>query len=272
MDDIMARIVESLKDIQGIEAIVLGGSRAQKTHDEDSDIDIGIYYNDTLNMDDLSRIVTYLDDEHRDDLLAKPGVWGKWVNGGAWMTIDQKPVDFILRDIHRVKYYLNQCSMGHVTAHYQTGHPHAYFNVMYVGELAICDVLFSRDNDFLSLKKQAEVYPEALKTSIINWFQFEARFSLDLAQKAIIKEDAYYINAHIVRSISSLNQIVFALNKTYCINEKNAVSLIETLPLKPTNYKRSIHLAIAISGEKPQQACELLENLICEIEETYLNH
>lgn len=45
MKDIIDSIIRSLKDINGLEAIVLGGSRAKGTHGPDSDIDIGLYYN-----------------------------------------------------------------------------------------------------------------------------------------------------------------------------------------------------------------------------------
>lgn len=44
IEKIFNKIVYLLKDVKGIEGIVLGGSRARGTHHEASDIDIGIYY------------------------------------------------------------------------------------------------------------------------------------------------------------------------------------------------------------------------------------
>ena len=38
-------VTEKLSSLPFIEGIVLGGSRARGTHTENSDIDIGIYYN-----------------------------------------------------------------------------------------------------------------------------------------------------------------------------------------------------------------------------------
>ncbi|WP_339323510.1 nucleotidyltransferase domain-containing protein [Paenibacillus sp. FSL W8-0194] len=42
---IISNIVEVLKQVDGMQALVLGGSRAKGTHHPGSDIDIGIYYN-----------------------------------------------------------------------------------------------------------------------------------------------------------------------------------------------------------------------------------
>lgn len=45
VDNIIKSVAEKLSSLSYIEGIVLGGSRARGTHTEDSDIDIGIYYN-----------------------------------------------------------------------------------------------------------------------------------------------------------------------------------------------------------------------------------
>ena len=106
--------------------------------------------------------------------------------------------------------------------HYQTGHPHAYVNVMYRGELASCKVLYSKDNDFSKLKEDAEYYTDSLKRALIAFFSFEAKFSCDLAKSYSQNNDVYYIVGHLFRSISALNQVLFAMNQTYCLNEKKA--------------------------------------------------
>ncbi|MDR0270098.1 nucleotidyltransferase domain-containing protein [Paenibacillus sp.] len=44
VQDTISNIVDNLKQINGISALVLGGSRARGTESPNSDIDIGIYY------------------------------------------------------------------------------------------------------------------------------------------------------------------------------------------------------------------------------------
>lgn len=57
----------------------------------------------------------------------------------------------------------------------------------------------------------AEQYPVELQNALIHLFSFEVEFSLRLAENSIDKDDIYYVTAHVVRSISALNQVLFAL-------------------------------------------------------------
>lgn len=266
MGDIIENIVDSLKDVKGLEAIVLGGSRARGTQSSDSDIDIGLYYDKkTIDLSLLEKRVQKLDQEHRENLLARPGEWGKWVDGGCWLIIDNLPVDFILRDVNRVQKAIKECRAGIVTPHYQTGHPHAYLNVMYMGELAVSKLLWNRDDKIYKLKSIAEEYPPKLKKEIIHFFSFEAGFSLMLAEKNVTRDDAYYVVAHLVRSVSALNQVIFALNEQYCINEKKAVKMIDAFNVRPDSYKEKIDNIFYLSGLNLLKACQDLKQLIEEV-------
>jgi hypothetical protein len=91
-------------------------------------------------------------------------------------------------------------------------------------------------DEFIKFKQNAESYPLKMKMEILNFFNFEADFSAALAAKYCRKNDPYYVTAHMVRSISSLNQVLFALNEQYYLNEKRAVQMIETYPIHPQNY------------------------------------
>ncbi|HAQ6131421.1 TPA: nucleotidyltransferase domain-containing protein, partial [Enterococcus faecium] len=122
-------VTEKLSSLPFIEGIVLGGSRARGTHTENSDIDIGIYYNsDSFDLTAINQIATELDDENRNNLVVPPGAWGDWVNGGGWLVINGCHVDLILRDIKRVEQIIKDTEQGIVTANYQTGHPHGYIS------------------------------------------------------------------------------------------------------------------------------------------------
>jgi Predicted nucleotidyltransferases len=265
-DRLIARISDRLKYQGGVAGVVLGGSRARATHNADSDYDVGVYYSgaDALDLPALASAAQDLDDEHRGDLIAPPGAWGNWVNGGGWLVVDGKHVDIILRDVDRVGQAVEDCRAGRVSAHYQTGHPHAYINAMYAGELAIARVLAETDGRLGALKAKTLPYPEALREAILNTFVFEMGFSLMLAQANIGKEDCYYVAAHVVRAISCLNQVLFAVNREYCINEKKAVRMIAGFPLKPGNYAGRIHSVIATLGTNPTGACTELEAIITE--------
>lgn len=271
VEHIIRRITEELQRLPGIAGVVLGGSRAKGTAKPDSDIDIGIYYDESrgFRVEDVARAAKGLDDEHRDNIITSLGEWGEWVNGGGWLRIEGYPVDFLFRDVHRVSRSIEDCAAGVVSAHYQTGHPHAYLNVMYMGEISICRVLSDPDQRIKTLKAKTIPYPTALKDAVIGFFTFEASFSLMLAEKSASSDDLPYVTGHCFRSIACLNQVLFAKNGLYCINEKRAVSMIETFPVKPANYKDRLDQVITLLSsdtEKTKRALSLLQDIIIETE------
>ena len=251
--------------------VVLGGSRARGAHHDTSDIDIGIYYDESAGFDPkaVNEIAAKLDDQHREQLITSLGEWGPWVNGGGWLVVQGYHVDFLFRDVHRVARVIDECLQGNVSAHYQTGHPHAYLNVMYMGEIAICQILSDPTGQIAKLKAKTVPYPKAVKDAIIGYFLFEASFSLMFAEKNVDKDDISYVAGHMFRSISCLNQVIFAINEQYCINEKKAVRMIERFRAKPRNYKQRIDDIITSIGtdqESSKQAVQMLRELVSETE------
>ncbi|MCP1156587.1 nucleotidyltransferase domain-containing protein [Bacillus infantis] len=271
VQNIMNEISKELKDVPGIVGVVLGGSRARGTHHATSDIDIGIYYDESegFDVEKVSKIATKLDDDHRENLVTSIGEWGEWINGGAWVVVQGYHVDLIFRDIKRVSQVVDECLSGKVSPHYHTGHPHAYLNVMYMGEISICKILFERTNQISDLKAKTSPYPKPLKDAIIGYFMFEASFSLMFAKDNVDKDDVSYVMGHCFRTISCLNQVLFALNEEFCINEKKAVRMIEGYYKKPKDYKLridQISTFISSNPDKTREGVTMLHDLISETE------
>lgn len=263
----IARIVDRLRTVGGVVGVVLGGSRARGTNAPDSDWDVGVYYEDdeSLDLAALDDAARDLNDERKPGLVAAPGMWGPWVNGGAWLVVEGAHVDLILRDIRRVGNAVGDCLRGKVTGHYQTGHPHAYLNAMYAGELAIAEILSDPSGRIAALKAKTVPYPEALRKAILRQFGFEAGFSLMFAKAAAEKDDDYYVAAHIVRSLSCANQALFAVNREYCVNEKKAVRMVDGFARKPADYRRRVDSIVSLAGNDNAKACAELEALVEEI-------
>src|SRR5438445_7174528 len=95
---LIENIIDKLKEVQGLKAIVLGGCRASGTERPDSDIDLALYYsqNAPLDIDRIKSIAAQLND-FPNPVVTDLGGWGKWVNGGAWLTIEGQRVDFLYR-------------------------------------------------------------------------------------------------------------------------------------------------------------------------------
>lgn len=262
MDARIQQIVDTLKACPFVAGIALGGSRATGTANEQSDVDIGIYYHhDQLDSETLSRLAQELDDQHRENLVCGEGGWGPWVNCGGWLVMDGVHVDLILRDVSRVQDVIARTERGEFTPHYQTGHPHAYLDVMYRGELASCRLLYAADPSLADLKARAETYPPSLQRALARFFLFEAGFSCELAEKNLPNGDLYYFTGHLFRAASALNQALFACNARWCLNEKKTIFRIDGFPLHPAGYARRMNRVFTLAGASPSESLAELQAL-----------
>lgn len=86
--------------------------------------------------------------------------------------------------------------------------------------------------------------------------------------KANLKSsERYYIAGHVFRSVSCLNQVLFAFNNVYCINEKKAVSMIETFEHKPEKYAQKVDRIFELLGISPAECCDMAEKLYNEVKQ-----
>jgi len=270
VQELVKTIADRLKHIDGVRALVLGGSRARGTHHAGSDIDIGIYYDGAagLDVDGLRQAAADLDDEGRDNLITEIGGWGPWINGGGWLRVEGMAVDFLLRDLRKVSLVMDQCLAGDITIDYQPGHPHGFVNAIYFAELALCKVVWDPEGLIAEMKRATHPYPRAMQAAIAEKFLWEAGFSLDSAGKGVRSKDLSYIAGCCFRSVSCLNQVLFALNGVYWMNEKGAAAIAGAFRTVPANYTRRVHEVMALIKEDQADLAKSLDMLRQLIRET----
>ena len=65
-----------------------------------------------------------------------------------------------------------------------------------------------------------------------------------------------------------MNQVLFALNEEYCLNEKKAVKMIESFAQAPANYKERVDEIFGLLSVNPSaaiKACRKLRQLVEEV-------
>jgi predicted nucleotidyltransferase len=160
IETVLLDFTADIQKVQGVSAILLGGSRARGTQTTGFDIDLGIYYDPfhPLDLLALGEVARRFDNQHHTDILTQPGGWGPWIKGGGWLKINGIPVDFLYRDLGKVRAVIADCLQGKVEMAYQPGHPHGFVSSIYLGEVAICRVLWEGPEQALSALK-AQVIP-----------------------------------------------------------------------------------------------------------------
>jgi predicted nucleotidyltransferase len=238
-------IAARLAAVPGVVAVALGGSRARGTTAPDSDVDLGVCYDPARppTRAALNALARELDDGHPSDAVTAFGEWGPWINGGAWLTIDGERVDWLFKDLARIRRVVAECRAGRPEIAYQLGHPHAFVSSIYLGEIDCCVPLADPDGVLVELKRLVRPYPPLLRAALLQRFLFEASFSLDGGAKGATRGDVVYVAGCLFRTIASLVQALYAASDRYCLNEKGALREVASFARTPATFAQTaIHL------------------------------
>jgi predicted nucleotidyltransferase len=269
IESLIHQIAVQVSRVEGICAVVLGGSRARGTHTAISDIDLGLYYQPGQPPDlaALTRLAQELDDSHRPNLLTAIGGWGPWINGGGWLTVQSTPVDFLYRDLGKVNAVVDGCHAGQVEIYYQPGHPNGFVSSIYMAEAAVCQPLQDDQGIVAELKARTQPYPAALKKAMVEKFAWEAGFALATADKSARRGDVTHVAGCCFRSVMCMLQVLFALNGQYWLNEKGALLLAEGFVLRPPDLKNRVESAFASLHSDPEPLVQSIEMLLQLVKE-----
>jgi predicted nucleotidyltransferase len=172
-DGLIDRVAERLFALPAVEAVTLGGSRAQGTHRLDSDWDLGIYYRGAFDPRSLRDIGW-------PGEVSDIGAWGGGVfNGGARLHIDGRRIDVHYRDLDAVEHGRSEAAHGRFRIEPLLFHLAGIPSYLLIAELAISTVL-------RGTLDQPRAYPAALRASApkIWWENAELVFSYARANHA----------------------------------------------------------------------------------------
>jgi hypothetical protein len=237
-------------------------------------VDLGIYYKpeNPLDLIALNHLASELDDNHRANLITPIGEWGKWINGGAWLKVEGIAVDFLYRDLTQVSCVIDDCHAGQITIDYQPGHPHGFVSSIYMGEVAIGLPLHDPEGVLDAFKAKTTPYPLQLQQATVNKFAWEISFSLLIAQKAVARSDVAYAAGCCFRSVTCMNQVLFALNEEYLLNEKGAVAIANGFALCPWNYQErveSVFALLAVDAKSIMDVIAILDGIEQDLSQWY---
>lgn len=255
IEEILRQVVASVSKLDGIVAIVLGGSRARGTSDDRSDIDLGIYYDGARPFSTvaLGAAAQELDDRHLAGLVTGFGQWGAGVNGGGWLEIRGHHVDFLYREIGAVREAIDECIAGRPRSIYQLGHPLGFHIQIYAGEIHVCRPLFDPSNAIARLKSKVAKYPESFRLAVIEKHLFDAEFEISIASKPAARGDVMYVAGCLFRAAGFMTLVLYALNRKFFLNEKGAFAESRGFTIKPANFHDPVARILGNIGHTPAE-------------------
>ena len=256
MDDLIAAIARRLARVRGVAGVTLGGSRARGTHLPGSDVDLGVYYRpplDVAGLRKLARAVTGTETE-----VTEPGTWGPWVDGGAWLDVGGQRVDWIYRDLDRVRRVWDDCRAGRFTVSFQVGHPLGFASHAYAGELALGRVLADPGGELATLQEATRRYPAPLGEALVRG-TWEATFLLGVARKSVARGDTAWLAGCMFRVAGILAHALHGRAGRWVTTEKGLIASAGLLPGAPPGFAARVGRVLGAVGTTPEEHAATLD-------------
>ena len=258
----LSRAIELLRGVDGVVALVLGGSYARGTHHPGSDVDLGIYYSEAapFRVAAIAEIAAQLT-AGEAPVVTDFYEWGPWVNGGAWIETAAGKLDFLYRSVGHVERTIQEAHAGLYHHHYGQQPPLGFYSVTYLGETRVCVPLFDPQGVIARLKNAVARYPSKLKHAIVADALWGAEFTLLFARKFAAGGDVVSTASCLCRVAAHLAQALYALNETYFISDKGAVEATRGFKLCPAGYADTLPSILAQAGDTAAQLMDSVETL-----------
>jgi hypothetical protein len=204
----MRELADRLMEIPGVVAVTLGGSRAGSVLDSDSGWEFGLYYREAIRADDV-RALGF------EGTVVEPGAWGRLVNGGAWLTVEDQRVDLLYRDLDVVQHWLDEAEAGRYEVDQVEGYLAGMATYVLAGELALAELLAGE------LPRPG--FPDALRQAAPGRWRRGAGFSLAIADTAAARHDVVSCAGLLAKAAIEAAQAALAERGEWALNEKAIV-------------------------------------------------
>jgi hypothetical protein len=201
-------LAERLIEIPGVVALTLGGSRAGGAIDPDSDWGFRLYYQEAIRADDVRSLGF-------EGTVVAPGAWGRLVNGGGWLTVEDQRVDLLYRDLDVVRHWLEEAEAGRYEVDQVEGYVAGMATYVLAGELALAELLAGE------LPRPG--FPDALRQAAPGRWRRSAGFSLALADTAAGRHDVVSCAGLLAKAAIEAAQAALAERGEWALNEKAIV-------------------------------------------------
>ena len=248
-------LITELSQIDTVEAIALGGSRAGEHYDEKSDYDVYVYgtVDENIRRDILGKYCTILEIgnhfwEYEDNCRMKNGVD---------LDILYRNLDDFVADIATVVEQF-QARNGYTTC--------MWHNLLH------SKILYDRDGRLAKAKARFNVpYPEELQEAIVfrNYKLLQSSMPAYRTQisKALRRKDLVSMNHRVTAFLESYFDILFALNEQTHPGEKRLMQLCkECCQVLPAHFEENLYNLFFDLYSAPDRVDNDIANIIGQLQ------
>jgi len=248
--------INALCNIDGIQALALGGSRTTERTDEKSDYDFYLYSENGIDQDTRRKILS----KHCKYFEIGNNYWELEDNGQLNCGID---FDIIYRNSQQfVK------TVADVVENYN-----AYngFTTCLWHNVLNSEIIFDKDDMFKKIKERFSIpYPQKLKENIIKRnmaLLSDSVISYDKQiMKSIYRKDLINLNNRISAFLASYFDIIFAVNELPNPGEKRIMEIcLNKCKVLPNGFERNVNSLIQNMNNNESKILETIKNIIYEL-------
>src|SRR5690554_2212351 len=260
------QFIEDLSKIGNLKAIALGGSHATGRANNNSDIDLGLYYyeNEPFSIKEINEIAKKYS-QYTPPIVVDFYEWGPWVNGGAWINTEVGKVDLLYRNINQLENTISDAKIGKWEDHYEQQPPFGFSSINYLAECTTSVPLFDPFYILRELKTTTRCYPKSLKENIIKTTLWSAEFTLPQADGFASQKDMYNTLGCFIRVLKNMVDALFAINEIYPIGDKLAIQLLSGTRIVPNNLEEKVNAILTTNVLTLDKNLRLLKELFKEV-------
>lgn len=227
------KIIEKYKSFSEVVAIAIGGSGANKTSDNLSDIDVYVFVEKDIPV--------RLREDFIKNLSSKYEIGGEYFGAGDEFFVDE--LNQQLDVMYWNKYWFNEVVENTWIKHY----PSNGYSTAFLFTLNNFQIIYDKENWLTSLQQSIRtIYPQELKNNIIkrNMMLLQDKpFAsyYEQIEKAIKRNDLISINHRISAFLASYFDVIFAVNELLHPGEKRLIQYAKNnCNVLPINFEEDI--------------------------------
>ncbi|MFA7126406.1 MAG: nucleotidyltransferase domain-containing protein [Bacilli bacterium] len=253
-------------------SIALAGAHAKETADEQSDIDIYLFVDETKPYQERLDIVKQFADSNRSVYVSKQFDEAPW-GGSIDFYYQGTPIEVVIRTFVNVERRIKECIQGTFEIIPAAWTSNGYYTFIYLSELSFIIPLDDATEFIKHSKEQIKNYPLLLKKAIIKRFYSRANVWLDNFHyiSAIRRIDLLFTTPIVLHTILDMIQVIYALNEKYYMGDKKLQQALEKLNYCPNLLIDNLQFLLSTTynadylGKQHQLLCMIRDDLKSEI-------